>query len=129
MVELVDERFCPLASRPIGEGTGAAGAANERESGDEGCAKSGAKGGMDGIDQEKIAQITLETAANSSFTAHQRKLDSNVERRIARIRQAQRKLDMYWEKRNRRTMENHIRMSMARENAEEQRRRELAANS
>ena len=47
------------------------------------------KGGMDGIDADKIAKITLETAKHSSFTQHQIKLDRAVDRRISRLRDAQ----------------------------------------
>jgi DNA polymerase kappa len=51
------------------------------------------KGGMDGIDTEQIAKVVLETASNSAYTSHQRKLDDAVERRIARVRDLQRRLD------------------------------------
>ena len=51
------------------------------------------KGGMDGINTEKIAQIVLQTAENSSFTAHQRKLNAAVERRIQLLLEHQRRLD------------------------------------
>ena len=50
------------------------------------------KGGMDGIDAEKIAKIVLEASASSSFTGHQRKLNLAVDRRLERLRGAQRRL-------------------------------------
>ena len=53
---------------------------------------SSAKAGMDGVDSEKIAEIVLQTAANSPFTAHQRKLDRAVDRRVAKLLAAKRKV-------------------------------------
>ena len=44
------------------------------------------KGGMDGIDAEKISEIVLEEAGGSTFTAHQVKLNAEVDRSIARLR-------------------------------------------
>ena len=51
------------------------------------------KGGMDNIDSDKISKIILEAAANSPYTSHQLKLDAAVERRVARLKAAQSKLD------------------------------------
>ena len=51
------------------------------------------KGGMDGIDTEKIAQIQLEVQSRGSYTAHQRKLDAAVEASIARLQARQATLD------------------------------------
>lgn len=51
------------------------------------------KGGMDNIDFDKISKIILEAAANSPYTSHQLKLDAAVERRVARLKAAQSKLD------------------------------------
>lgn len=51
------------------------------------------KSGMDDLQTEKIAQITIETAANSSYTAKQVKLDQKVDMRVRRLKAAQSRLD------------------------------------
>jgi len=48
---------------------------------------------MDGVDSNIISKIVLESAANSSYTTHQLKLDAAVERRIKRLLDAQQKVD------------------------------------
>lgn len=51
------------------------------------------KGGMDGIDVEKISSIILEAAGSSTYTTHQLKLNSEVDRSIARLRAKRQKVD------------------------------------
>ena len=50
------------------------------------------KGGMDGIDTEKIAQIQLETASSSTFTDHQKQLNAAVDERVRRLKEVQARL-------------------------------------